>query len=154
MVTLSLQLHLLCRSEENSCYMIRTENYFTARDRIICSHPSTTHAKRIFMHSFMRPFQYSIILSIDLTSNKSNSAAARWSVKLMGLQLLAAWLNIVQSVAVVRKLMAMILFLNWIQTMLQTVPLGQSHEDSNSMNFIHEFQVQISAYSQTIGIVT
>lgn len=38
--------------------------------------------------------------------------------------------------------------------MLQTVPLGQSHEDSNSMNFIHEFQVQISAYSQTIGIVT
>lgn len=106
------------------------------------------------MHSFMRPFQYSIILSIDLTSNKSNSAAARWSVKLMGLQLLAAWLNIVQSVAVVRKLMAMILFLNWIQTMLQMVPLGQSHEDSNSMNFIHEFQVQISAYSQTIGIVT
>lgn len=72
----------------------------------------------------------------------------------MGLQLLAAWLNIVQSIAVVRKLMAMILFLNWIQTMLQTVPLGQSHEDSNSMNFIHEFQVQISAYSQTIGIVT
>lgn len=54
----------------------------------------------------------SIILIIDLASNKPSSAVVQWSVKLMGLQLLAALLDIVHHMVVARKLMAMVLFSN------------------------------------------
>lgn len=82
----------------------------------------------------------SIILIIDLASNKPSSAVVQWSVKLMGLQLLAALLDIVHHMVVARKLMAMVLFSNWIEIMFQMALLGQSDEDSNSL---YELYTQI-----------
>lgn len=55
-------------------------------------------------------FNYFIILTIDLSSCKPNSAAVQRSTKLMGLKLLAAWLNLMQHVFIARKLLAMSVF--------------------------------------------
>lgn len=55
-------------------------------------------------------FKYFIILTMDLSSCKTNSSAVQRSTKLMGLKLLAAWLNLVQHLLVARKLLAMSVF--------------------------------------------